>query len=418
MTDVDSSILAQVRDWFGDALPERLGVAVSGGGDSVALLHILTRCFGENGPEIHAVTVDHGLRAESADEAAMVARMAGALSVPHDTLCWEGWDGAGNLQDQARRARYRLLSRWARSSGIEMLALAHTADDQAETVLMRLGRAAGVDGLSGIPERRIEGGVTFVRPLLGVTRQALRAYLVRNAIEWVEDPSNRDDRFDRIRARRALEALQPLGITVTALADVARHMAQARAALDWYSFLAARDVARLDAGDVLLDRRGFSDSARRGRAPSAGPGRALGRRGASIRPGARRWPPRSTRFGTGAGLRWPAAWWAVTRSARGCAGNMRRSATRAVPRGDLGRTLAAERSGPARVRDPCAGPRRAGRMSVLARDGAPGRVSDRHALRLAGRRADRRAGRRLVRAMAGGDHAGRRGVLCLVFLSH
>ncbi len=257
MTDVDHSILAQVRDWFGDALPERLGVAVSGGGDSVALLHILTRCFGANGPEIHAVTVDHGLRAGSADEATMVARLAGDLSVPHDTLRWEGWDGTGNLQDQARRARYRLLSRWARSRGVEMLALAHTADDQAETVLMRLGRAAGVDGLSGIPERRIERGVTFVRPLLGVTRQALRAYLTRNAVEWVEDPSNQDDRFDRIRARRALQALQPLGITVTALADVARHMAQARAALDWYAFLAARDVARLDAGDVLIDRRGF-----------------------------------------------------------------------------------------------------------------------------------------------------------------
>ncbi|HHN72643.1 MAG TPA: tRNA lysidine(34) synthetase TilS, partial [Thermopetrobacter sp.] len=257
VTGTDTEILERVRSWFGDAVPERLGVAVSGGGDSVALLHILTRCFGSDGPMLLAATVDHGLRPEAAEEAAQVARLAAGLGVRHTVLRWRGWDGSGNLQDRARRARYGLLSRWARENGIGMVALAHTADDQAETVLMRLGRAAGVDGLSGIPERRIERGVTFVRPLLGVTRAALRDYLTRNRIAWAEDPSNRDARFERVRARRILQALRPLGVDVPALAEVARHMAQARAALSWHAFLAAREVACLDAGDVLLDRRGF-----------------------------------------------------------------------------------------------------------------------------------------------------------------
>lgn len=257
MSEEDAEILARVRGWFRGAPPDRLGIAVSGGGDSVALLHILTRCFGQEGPEVFAATVDHGLRPEAADEAAAVGRLAGALGVAHDILRWDGWDGAGNLQDRARQARYALLTDWAKTRDIHLLATAHTADDQAETLLMRLGRSAGVDGLSGIPEQRVQDGITLIRPMLGITREALRAYLRRNGVDWAEDPSNEDDRFDRIKARRAVAALRPLGIMPTVLSDVARHMSQARAALDWHSFLAARDLVTLDAGDVLLDLRGF-----------------------------------------------------------------------------------------------------------------------------------------------------------------
>lgn len=257
MTAGEGDILAHVRAWFRGALPDRLAVAVSGGGDSVALLHILSRCFGAQAPRLFAVTVDHGLRPEAPEEAAAVGRLAARLGVAHEVLRWQGWDGRGNLQDQARRARYGLMTEWARARGIATLALAHTADDQAETVLMRLGRAAGVDGLSGIPARRVQGGVTLVRPVLELTRQDLRDYLRCNGVEWAEDPSNEDDRFDRVKARRALGALAPLGISAGALAEVAAHMAQAREALDWYAFLAAQDITGIDGGDVVLDLRQF-----------------------------------------------------------------------------------------------------------------------------------------------------------------
>jgi tRNA(Ile)-lysidine synthase len=135
--------------------------------------------------------------------------------------------------------------------------MGHTADDQAETVLMRLGRAAGVTGLAGIPLLRVQDGITVLRPLLDLTRADLRAFLRRNGAGWIDDPSNDDPRFDRVRARQALAALAPLGITVGALADVARNMAGARAALDRYAVDAACDLAIVDAGDLLLDRAGF-----------------------------------------------------------------------------------------------------------------------------------------------------------------
>mgnify|MGYP000725309698 CR=1 FL=1 len=126
----DSHILAAVRASFRSAPPPKLGVAVSGGGDSVALLHALTRCFEPGQVELHAATVDHGLRPAAKDEAARVGQLCDALGVPHKVLTWSGWDGSGNLQAEARRARYRLLGDWLRKRGVSALALGHTADQQ------------------------------------------------------------------------------------------------------------------------------------------------------------------------------------------------------------------------------------------------------------------------------------------------
>lgn len=257
MNGGDGEILSAIRQQFHGAPPARLAVAVSGGGDSVALLHILNRCFAPGQVDLFAVTVDHGLRPEAAVEAAAVGDLARRLGVQHDVLYWRGWDGNGNLQDQARRARYGLMTAWARGCDIPALALGHTADDQAETVLMRLARSSGVTGLAGIPARRSQDGIALIRPMLGLSRSELRAYLTRNGVAWADDPSNEDDTFDRIKARKALTVLAPLGITATGLAEVAQNMAQAREALDWYSFLSARDTVEGDGGDLVIDQRGF-----------------------------------------------------------------------------------------------------------------------------------------------------------------
>ncbi|WP_371135412.1 tRNA lysidine(34) synthetase TilS [Frigidibacter sp.] len=231
---------------------ERLGVAVSGGGDSVALLHLLAAWRAEGGPDLAAVTVDHGLRAEAAVEAEAVAAACAALGVPHAVLRWQDWDRRGNLQDAARRARQRLIAEWAAGQGTHAVALGHTADDQAETVLLRLARGSGVDGLSGMAAERSAEGVLWLRPLLGARRETLRDWLRVRGISWAEDPSNDDPRFDRVKARQALAALAPLGLDAEGLLDTAARMRMAREALAQAALAAARGLGRIDAGDVVL----------------------------------------------------------------------------------------------------------------------------------------------------------------------
>jgi tRNA(Ile)-lysidine synthase len=232
-----------------------LGLAVSGGGDSVALLLLAL----DAGLQVRAVTVDHGLRPEAAAEAAWVSRLCAGLGVPHDILQWRGWDGSGNLQDQARRARLSLIADWARAAGLGAVALGHTQDDQAETVLMRLARRAGVDGLSAMTGRRRALGMIWLRPLLWVSRDDLRADLRARGQAWIEDPSNDMLRFDRVKARQALAHLAPLGMTPAVLAGVADQMRSARTALDHQTEVAARQIARIEGGDVVMDRAGFQE---------------------------------------------------------------------------------------------------------------------------------------------------------------
>ena len=248
----------EVAGHFTPDTPDTLGVAVSGGGDSLALLLLLNDWRLVGGPELRVVTVDHGLRPEAADEAAGVARICAGLGLVHETLHWTGWDGQGNLSDQARRARYGLMAEWARAQGLRDIALGHTLDDQAETFLMRLARGAGVDGLSAMRARWRLGGVSFHRPVLGHSRAALRAMLVVRGQSWVDDPTNDDLAYTRVQARRALAALGPLGLTAETLAGVARQLADVRRTLYGYAHAAARDHVKVHAGDLLIARAGLA----------------------------------------------------------------------------------------------------------------------------------------------------------------
>lgn len=184
------------------------------------------------GSKLIAATVDHGLRAESADEAELVAQFCATCEIPHRTLTLSGLTGSGNLAARAREARYDALAEWATRSGARTVLLGHTMDDQAETVLMRLGRGSGVEGLSGMPDHMHWRGVEFLRPLLGLRRTALRALLVERGIHWVEDPTNSDPAYDRVKARSALDVLEPLGISVEGLSATADRLARQRRVLE------------------------------------------------------------------------------------------------------------------------------------------------------------------------------------------
>jgi len=204
-------------------------LAVSGGPDSMALLGLAARWSGR--PALAAATIDHGLRAAAADEAAMVATACASLQVDHRTIRWEGDKPRGGLQAAARAARYALLAAEARRLGFTHVATAHHADDQAETVLMRLSAGSGLAGLAGMRLTTRREGVVLARPFLGVDGRRLAATCASMELPSVQDPSNAQLRFGRTRARAALAILAEQGLTPSRLARLAVRAARADDAL-------------------------------------------------------------------------------------------------------------------------------------------------------------------------------------------
>ncbi|TRD21667.1 tRNA lysidine(34) synthetase TilS [Palleronia caenipelagi] len=236
-----------------DPATKSLAVAVSGGGDSMACLDLADDWAKRRGVHLRAVTVDHGLRPEAADEAVHVTRVCAARGIPHAVLHWH-WDRRGNLQASARQGRYALIGDWAQDCGIDTVVLGHTTDDIAESFLLRLRRAPGVDGLAAMPSRFERHGVRWVRPLLRASRAELRRHLTARGLGWVEDPSNDDPRYDRARARALRTALEPLGVTTSGLARAATALRDGAEALDWAVSRIAEDHVTVVGGDLLLER--------------------------------------------------------------------------------------------------------------------------------------------------------------------
>jgi tRNA(Ile)-lysidine synthase len=228
----------------------RVGIAVSGGPDSLALL--LLAAAAKPGL-VEAATVDHGLRAEGADEAAMVASLCEMLGVPHRTLLADWAEPpTANVQAEARAMRYRLLNDWATDRGLAAVATAHHADDQAETLLMRMLRGAGVGGLGGTRARRaMSEQVLLVRPLLGWRKAELQQLVTEAGVTAVDDPSNRDPKHDRSRIRQWLadaEWADPARLAASASA-----LRDADEALDWALAPLISSRIKHDRGALLIE---------------------------------------------------------------------------------------------------------------------------------------------------------------------
>jgi tRNA(Ile)-lysidine synthase len=241
---------------------ESVALAISGGPDSLALL-LLAAAARPAGVE--AATVDHGLRPEAAGEAAAVARLCAELTIPHTTLRATVADGRAGLQGEARKARYAALGDWMTRRQLSTLLTAHHADDQAETLLMRLQRGAGVGGLAGVRARAAMpesgGRLTVCRPLLAWRRSELAAIVAAAGLAAADDPSNGDFRFDRARVRARLADAPWLD--VTALARSAAALAEADAALDAMASLLFEQRSRAGDGLVSFDPAGVPDELRR-----------------------------------------------------------------------------------------------------------------------------------------------------------
>jgi len=233
-----------------------VAVAVSGGSDSMALALLMAGWAARRDGEITAITVDHGLRAEAAAEARQVGRWLRARGMRHRILHWEPRPGVmrGGVQAAARAARYDLLADWCRRHGALHLALAHQQDDQAETLLLRLARGSGLDGLAGMAPITERAGLRLIRPMLAIPRVRLQATLTEAHQPWINDPSNDDPAHARIRMRRLLPLLGAEGLEPARLAAAAAHLGRARAAIDdAVAALLAEAAAIYPAGYARLD---------------------------------------------------------------------------------------------------------------------------------------------------------------------
>jgi len=260
MPDDDHSPIsvAQAKRLFADwKSAPAIVLAVSGGPDSMALMWLAARWRSAmaRGPRLVAVTVDHGLRTEAAREARDVKRLARSLEVPHRTLRWTGAKPKTGLPAAARAARYRLLAQAARSNGATHILTAHTRDDQAETLLMRMLRGSGIAGLAAMTRVSEREGLWLARPLLDVSKAQLVATLNRARINFADDPTNRDVSYTRPRLRALMPALAEEGGDSKNLARLAARLARANAALEVLADGAERYLALRDRNDAA--RFGF-----------------------------------------------------------------------------------------------------------------------------------------------------------------
>lgn len=216
---------------------KRIAVAVSGGADSMALTLLLQKWCADNKVTLHALSVDHGLRDGSSREAEQVATWLSAKNISHNILTWQGKKPTANIQDEARKARYKLLGHWCSTRHIDHLFLAHHKNDQAETFLMRLLRGSGVDGLSAmeatapLPIQDAGTMPTLCRPLLSVDKERLLATLKECGQGWIEDPSNQNENFTRIKVRSLLESSEIDGLDSDNLVATAARMGRVRSLL-------------------------------------------------------------------------------------------------------------------------------------------------------------------------------------------
>jgi tRNA(Ile)-lysidine synthase len=268
----------------------RLAVAVSGGADSMALTLLAHAWACAAGGAVTALTVDHRLRPDSAAEAAQVGAWLAARGIAHRVLTrGTGDGGVRGVQAAARAARYALLEEWCRGAGVLHLLVAHHREDQAETLLLRLARGSGLDGLAAMSAVAERAHCRVLRPLLGVPRDRLLATLTAAGQLWIEDPSNHDRAYARVRLRRSEPLRAEAGLTATRLAATAGRLGEARAALE-------AEVAILLAHAVAFYPDGFArlDHAALARIPAAVGLRALSAALGAV--GGTLYPPRSARL--------------------------------------------------------------------------------------------------------------------------
>lgn len=251
----------KMENLLGDSCPTSLAVAVSGGADSLCLTFLLNEWAKKKNKKLYAFTVDHGLRKESATEAKYVHKLLTEKGISHQTLVWQGRKPTVSVEEKARQARYDLLFEACLKKEIEYLCLAHHQNDQAETFWLRLIRSSGVDGLSAMHPKSLRQGIFLLRPLLDFSRKEIQKTLKsRFHVDWVEDPSNQQRIYERVRLRQFQNQLDEFGLTASAVSLSAKRLMRARNALEYITerFM-SEYVKKNPAGFVFVNGKAFAD---------------------------------------------------------------------------------------------------------------------------------------------------------------
>ena len=234
-----------------------LGLAVSGGSDSLAMLYICNDWAQKNKVKLHCLTVDHKLRSESAKEAELVANHCSGLGINHEIVEWKHEGNiSGNLSDSARSARYKLIDKWRKE--LSFVLVGHTKNDQIETFFMNLKRGSGIEGLKGMPLsfKRPEG-YFVLRPLIHSSRESLQQVLQEKNINWVSDPSNYNEDFERISQRKTWEILKSEGFSESRIELSVAHMRRAHDALKQMLPVHFKQIGKQELTDLLWDYNAF-----------------------------------------------------------------------------------------------------------------------------------------------------------------
>lgn len=211
---------------------KNIAVAVSGGSDSMALAIAAKEIIADESSNLIALTVDHKLRDESKNEAIQAGKWLNKCGINHHVLAWNGEKKQSNIQSEARNARYKLLTDYCHASGIDLLLIGHNSEDQAETVLMRLMRGSGVDGIAGVSARTVAHGINILRPFLKIKKQQIKEFLTTMGQNWIEDPSNLNEKYARVVARNFINQAADKDLLVDRLVETAENMSQSKSYIE------------------------------------------------------------------------------------------------------------------------------------------------------------------------------------------
>lgn len=254
------NIVLKFKEEISSLLPlkkqPKVAVAVSGGSDSLALAILLNKILQESGGELFCITIDHGLRENSAIEAIKVKKLLKRHNIKQEIISWIGEKPKANLQEEARVIRYKLLTDYCHQHGIVYLATGHQQNDQAENFLIRADHGSGVYGLAGIPRLTEFNNIKIIRPLLEFNKDELQEFLRNENIEWIEDPSNQNERFTRVKFRKLLNQYPEW---ISKLSNISRNLSKAKDCIEYMLTKAMKELVEFNQdGKVSIDLAAFN----------------------------------------------------------------------------------------------------------------------------------------------------------------